>query len=70
MARQGRENRPEGEMDDRADQAVESGEPKETGRSHGKVIGADGAPAGEMPGETGKGNQPQHWESGRHQADQ
>ena len=58
------------ELEDREEQALESGEPSETGRSHGKVIDPDGLPAGQSPGDARADNAEQDWESGRQQADQ
>ena len=48
--------------DDSVEHAPESGEPAETGRSHGKPVDEQGKQADE--GKT-KGD---HWESGRHRA--
>lgn len=45
--------------------AAEEGDPKETGRSHGRIIGKDGAPVTERNQDT----RDEHWESGRHEAD-
>ena len=64
----------EREMTDRPDQAVESGEPDETGRSRGRVIGEDGdsasGPAADKSAAKPDRNQGPHWESGRQQAQQ
>jgi hypothetical protein len=56
------------ELTDRPEQALESGEPKEVGRSGGKMIDDQGAAAGKGPTTDKVGDQPQHYESGRHQA--
>lgn len=82
MARQGREQRPEGdnqverdvrgnaELPEEPGQATESGEQGETGRSRGKVIDEQGTPMGGKSKPEGQGaGGKQHWESGRHQAD-
>ena len=45
--------------------AAEEGDPKESGRSHGRIIGKDGAPVTERNQDTTDEN----WESGRHEAD-
>jgi hypothetical protein len=45
--------------------AAEEGDPKESGRSHGRIIDADGAPVTERNLDTTDEN----WESGRHEAD-
>jgi hypothetical protein len=45
--------------------AAEEGDPKESGRSHGRIIGKDGAPVTERDQDTTDEN----WESGRHEAD-
>lgn len=61
----------EHEMTDTPEQANESGEPREAGRSHGQVIDDK---TGEPLGRTGKenpgqgGNADDHLESGRHDA--
>ena len=82
MARQGREQRPEGdnpvdrdvkgnsELPEETGQATESGEPGETGRSRGRVIDEQGeAMGGKSKTEGQAAGEKQHWESGRHQAD-
>ena len=56
------------ELTDRPEQALESGEPKEVGRSGGKVIDEKGCAAGKGATTDKVGEQPQHYESGRHQA--
>jgi hypothetical protein len=62
----------EREMSDRPDQAVESGEPDETKRSRGRIIGEDGdsasGKAAEKSAEKPEKGSGQHWESGRQQA--
>lgn len=68
MARQGRESRPErddpqAEMSDRPEQAVESGEPREVGRSRGKAVGKK-SPDAAKPAKRDN----EHLESGRHDA--
>jgi len=45
--------------------AAEEGDPKESGRSHGRIIGKDGAPVTQRDQDTTDEN----WESGRHEAD-
>jgi hypothetical protein len=50
---------------DDAKQANESGEPKDAGRSHGRVIDDDGTPAGG----SAAASKDEHWESGRHHAE-
>ena len=51
------------DMADDPEQALESGEPKETGRSHGRIIdGKGGSTEHTEPGRD------EHWESGRQQA--
>lgn len=57
-----------GEVNDDPRQAMESGEPGETSRSHGRVIDDSGAPAGDVPAK-GKAGENEHWESGRHKAE-
>lgn len=39
-----------GDLSDNPRQSVESGDPKLTGRSHGRIVDDKGTPAGEPPG--------------------
>jgi hypothetical protein len=55
-------------MSDDPRQAAESGEPAETGRSHGRVIDESGEPQGDVP-QKGQAAKDEHWESGRHKAE-
>lgn len=50
---------------DAVTRADEEGDPKETGRSHGRIVGKDGAPVTQRELDTTDEN----WESGRHEAD-
>jgi hypothetical protein len=69
---QNKQQSDERKMGDRPDQAVESGEPDETKRSRGRIIGEDGdsasGPAAEKSAEKPEKGSGQHWESGRQQA--
>jgi hypothetical protein len=56
---------PKTKSPDAVTSAAEEGDPKESGRSHGRIIGADGAPVTERDLDTTDEN----WESGRHEAD-
>jgi hypothetical protein len=67
-----RKPKDEQEMTDRPDQALESGEQHETGRSRGRLIDEDGGsasgPAADKSAAKPDRNQGPHWESGRQQA--
>ena len=51
---------------DDVERAPEAGDPKETGRSHGKPV--DQQDDRSDAGPSGKSEKGNHWESGRHQA--
>ena len=46
--------------------ANEEGDPKESGRSHGRIINPDGTPVTQRDGQD---TSEEHWESGRQEAD-
>jgi hypothetical protein len=50
---------------DNVTSASEEGDPKESGRSHGRIINPDGSPVTERSQDTTD----EHWESGRQEAD-
>jgi len=50
---------------DKVTSAAEEGDPSESGRSHGRIIGKDGAPVTQREQATTDEN----WESGRHEAE-
>jgi hypothetical protein len=50
---------------DKVTSAAEEGDPQESGRSHGRIIGKDGAPVTQRDQDTTD----EHWESGRQEAD-
>ena len=56
---------PASQAPDKVTSAAEEGDPQESGRSHGRIIGKDGAPVTERDTDTTDEN----WESGRHEAD-
>lgn len=58
-----------GGMNDDPRQAVESGEPAETSRSHGRVIDESGQAEGTSGAQKGEAAKGEHWESGRHKAE-
>ena len=51
--------------DDAVERAPESGDPKETGRSHGKPVDENPQGSANVPKPP---NKDEHWESGRHKA--
>jgi hypothetical protein len=67
-----KKDRDEHEMTDRPDQAIESGEQDETGRSRGRIIDEEGdsasGPAADKSVKKPERGSGQHWESGRQQS--